>query len=96
MADDMYDDAADSAVAPSGPEPVADDESVEGEGATALLPKSFFPDEPEPGKVCTIRTVRVHDDQVEVEYVPEGEEEAAEEAPVAPPAAAGPSEPMME
>ncbi len=82
----MYDDATDSAAAPTETPSASPDDATDEEGATALLPKSFFPDPPEVGKHCTIETVRVHDDQVEVKYVPEGEEESGEET--APPEAA--------
>ena len=83
MPDDLYDDA--------GGEPAAAPEKAKDEGAaTALLPKSFFPDAPEVGKTCTIRTTKVFDDQVQVEYV-HSEEAPPEEEDMGPPA-----EPMTE
>ena len=86
MAEDLYSDGAPEAAAP--PEAEAPETDSEG-AATALLPKSFFPDgNPEPGKVCTVRVARVMDDQVEVVYEPESapaeevvEEEVQAEAP---------------
>ena len=36
--------------------------------ATALLPLTFFPEKPEPGKVCSIRVEKVYNDQASVSY----------------------------
>lgn len=36
---------------------------------TELLPIGFFPETPEPGKVCKIRVEEVYDDQASVSYV---------------------------
>lgn len=68
------------------------------ESPTALLPYNAFGDKtPEPGDVCSFRVVNVYDDQVEVEYVPHGEEGGEgeeyapppEEAAIAPPPGQG-------
>ena len=77
-----YDDATDSAVAPTETPPDSSPEdATEEEGATALLPKSFFPEEPQPGGSYSVKVVRVHDDQVECTLEPEAKEEQAEAAP---------------
>ena len=81
----MYSDA--------GGEPaVAPEKEKDAEGATALLPKSFFPDPPEVGKTCTIRTTKVFDDQVQVEYVHSEEAPAEEEEDMG----TAPEEPMSD
>ena len=86
MAEDLYTDG------PPASEPTdngAEAEAATDEAQTALLPTSFFPGTPEPGKECTVRVARVHDDQVEVEYVHSDEGAELPEAPAeaAPPAA---------
>ena len=46
-----------------------------GMGETTLMPKSMFGDKDlTPGNECTIKIVKVHGDEVEVAYVPHGEE----------------------
>lgn len=53
---------------------------------TALLPIDFFEGKDlEPGTECKIRITKVHDDQVEAEYVPHTEEAELGEEPVAMP-----------
>lgn len=75
MAEDLYSD--DPAAAGAPPEEAAASEDV----STALLPKAFFPGgDPEPGKECVVRVMRVLDDQVEVEY--STHEEDVPEAPM--------------
>ncbi len=56
------------------PEPDESD-SEESSEETALLPKSFFPDEPEVGKVCKVEVVHVYEDEVEVKYSTEDKDE---------------------
>lgn len=86
MAQDYYsDDGAEtmeSVPEGSGKEP-------QGDESTALLPISFFPDDPQPGKKCSVRVVRVHDDQVEVEYDHDEETESEPGPEDYPPAPAG-------
>lgn len=88
--EDMYSDMPET-VAP--PEPEVPEETVPeeapvepedtGEDRTALLPKaSFMGKDLKPGTRCEFEIVRVHDDEVEVKYVPH--EESAEAAPAAP------------
>lgn len=83
MAKDYYSDGEESAAGDTPP--------PKNETPTALLPKSFFPDgDPQPGKTCEVRVARVHDDQVEVEYIgAEKEEEPPMEAEVPDGAATG-------
>lgn len=88
MAEDLYSDGPPaSEPTDNGEEAAEETESAQ----TALLPTSFFPDQPEPGKECTVRVARVHDDQVEVEYVhsPEGGELPEEPVEAPAPAAMG-------
>jgi hypothetical protein len=50
--------------------PSETDNDSETEGETALLSKSIFGDhEPKAGDTCKFKVVRVHEDEVEVEYV---------------------------
>jgi len=60
------------------PDNEAEGEDNQHEGQTALLDKSVFPKEPNPGDICNFRVVKVYEDEVEVEYVPEAEEEKSE------------------
>ncbi len=79
--DDMYDDAG------GGEATAAESSKPDKEGAaTALLPKSFFPEPPEVGKVCKITVTKIFDDQAQVEYVKSEpkEEEVDEEMEAAP------------
>lgn len=81
MAADLYSDTneGDPVESPS----YGGDDSQESEG-TALLPKSFFPEPPKPGKTCSVRVVSVQDDQVEVEYAhDESADDAGEQAEMA-------------
>ncbi len=69
--EDPYADAAGPTGAP---------EEAKGEEATGLLPTAFFMGKTlEPGSVCEVEIVRVHDDQVEVKYVPHTEENETEQ-----------------
>lgn len=73
MPENYYDDSQTSGTAT---EPAADNAQ-----ATSVLPKDFFQGkELEPGTRCEIEIVRVHDQDVEVSYVPHesSEEEASE------------------
>lgn len=56
---------------------------------TALIDKNVFPDPPSPGDICKFRVVRVHDDEVELEYVSETDEEEGSEPPGSPDEAEG-------
>lgn len=38
------------------------------ETETTLVPKSIFPEEPEPGKVCEFEVVHVYEKEVELKY----------------------------
>ena len=79
---DLYGDTGQPADVPAQEE--AGSETYEGP-QTALLPKSFFPDEPSPGKVCRIAVEQVLEDQVSVRYEKSeegtGEQPAVAEAP---------------
>ena len=69
----MYSDSGDSTPSPaaSKPEGSGEDEQKEGDTATALLPKSFFGSKPlEPGTRCEVEIEKVHEDEVQVSYVP--------------------------
>jgi hypothetical protein len=66
MATDLYSDTDEGH--PVASPTYGGDEPTDDSGDTALLPTSFFPDKPAPGKVCSIRVVSVQDDQVEVAY----------------------------
>lgn len=74
---DMYPDMGrmeerDGAMDQGGKKPMRDEEG----GETALLPKSLCPDmEFEPGQELKLKVVHVYDDEVEVEYMKEGEED---------------------
>lgn len=58
-------------------------DSEKPEGETALLSKSMFGGKDvEPGGECTFKVVAVHDDEVEVEYVPHDDEGAEGESPM--------------
>src|SRR6266496_1567872 len=100
-----YDDAA--SAGPAAPAAPADQTSAEAapetdqtdqegsdeEAGTALLPKSFFPAEPEPGQTYSVKIERVHDDQVECSLESNDKEEQSEApAETAPP----PPDAMME
>ena len=50
------------------------------EAVTALLPRDFFPETPEVGKVCKVRVERLLDEQAEVSYVKD-EKKSEPEAP---------------
>ncbi len=87
---DYYSDG-ESAGAATSEAPPAEEPQEDSGGSTALLPKSFFPGgSPQPGKECTVRVVRVQDDQVEVEYSEKGGDE-----PTAPEAAPEPQSDFM-
>ena len=94
--EDLYADAG--PVAPPSetaepPVPDAESAEAEGEGRTAILPKDVFMGKPlEPGTRCEIEIVKVHDGEVEVKYIPHGEEEepVEEEMPIEEEVAAGP------
>lgn len=62
MAEDYYSDAG---AVPGEPVEAPTEEST-GDSKTALIPRSFFLGEPEPGKTFQVTIERVHDDQVEV------------------------------
>ena len=77
MAENYYDDTVtDREPKPSTEQPMSEEggekEEVESEG---LLPISFFPETPKPGKRCMIQVERVYDDQVGVSYVEHASEE---------------------
>ena len=58
-------------------------------GSTSVLPVDFFQGKVlEPGARCEVEVVRVHDDAVEVKYIPHEETEPVAEEPMvsAPPA----------
>jgi hypothetical protein len=79
MAEDSGEDLYSDQGAPPAAAPAENADQAPDEGAqTALLPKSFFPDEPRPGKVCRVRVEQVMDDQVAVSY--EKSEEGGETA----------------
>ena len=50
-------------------------EEQEEEGATGLLPRNLFGDNPQPGTRRTVEIVHVYDDEVEVKPVSGGETE---------------------
>lgn len=72
MAEDYYDDSTDSGMSPkeSKANPKTDDGSE-----SALLPLTFFPEKPEPGKVCKVRVEKLYGDQASVTYLKDDEEE---------------------
>ena len=77
--------------------PPSDNKSAdETDSKTALLPLDICPDAMKPGDELTLKVVRVHDDQYEVEYSsePKGESEELKPEPMAeaPTASAGDSE----
>lgn len=80
---DLYGDTGSPAEVPAEAE--SGEEVSEGP-QTALIPKSFFPDEPTVGKVCKIRVEQVMEDQVSVSY--DKSEPGAEDAEQAAPATA--------
>lgn len=84
MPADYYIDAPETAPPPKP----APDEAAESRGAgkTAVLPKEFFGGAPpEPGTIFSLKVLRVHDTQVEVEDAgAEEEENPEEELPPAP------------
>jgi hypothetical protein len=47
------------------------DRADEMEDQSTLVPKSMFPEEPEPGKKCTFEVVHVYEDEVEIRYAKE-------------------------
>lgn len=71
MADDYMSDGGEFEAAP-------EDEPAESKGTkTTLIPIDFFEGkELEPGTTCEVKIAKVHDDQVEVEYVPHSAEES--------------------
>jgi hypothetical protein len=74
MAEDYMSDGEDFAEAPE-----AEASPASAETRTALIPIDFFEGKDlEPGTECTIRIAKVHDDQVEAEYVPHAAEEEFE------------------
>lgn len=75
MPTDYYDDSAESDSAPSKETKSKGDDG----SATALLPLSFFPEKPEPGKVCSIKVEKIYDDQASVTYVKSDKSESEEE-----------------
>jgi len=91
---DLYSDTPETAVA-AETESEADDsedtaEGDDSEGSTALLPLNFFGRDVKPGDTCEVKVVRVHDNQVEVNYQKKSdaaETEEAEEAPATVPEA---------
>lgn len=64
------------------PEPEAEAQPEAEGGKTAVLPTEFFGGGVKPGDTCTVRVVRVHDNQVEVEYETESSGGEMEEAPM--------------
>lgn len=71
MADDLYEDGDEASPAKSKDEGAA----------TALLPKDFFPETPEVGKICKVRVERLTDEQAVVSYVKDEKKSEPEEAP---------------
>lgn len=70
MAEDYMSDGGEAATAPEA-------ENAESTTKTTLIPIDFFEGKDlEPGTECKIRITKVHDDQVEAEYVPHREEES--------------------
>lgn len=69
MADDYMSDGGEFEAAPEA-------EPAEPKGTkTTLIPIDFFEGKNlEPGTTCEVKIAKVHDDQVEVEYVPHAEE----------------------
>ena len=90
---DLYSDSGPTTTAEVPAEAETSAEVSEGP-ETALLPKSFFPDEPAVGKVCQVRVEQVMEDQVSVSY---NKSESGYEEGGAPPAeaAAAPDEEMQ-
>ena len=91
--EDLYSDTP-TTVAPPAPEEAVDEapaaeempeeakEDAKGEDRTALLPKAVFAGKDiEPGTRCEVEVVRVHDDEVEVKYVPHKSSSAPAKAP---------------
>lgn len=94
-ADYYSDEEASTAAPPAGPADEARD-PADNPGSTAILPKEFFGGSPpEPGSTITLKVLRVHDTQVEVEQADEAEEESAEGEEAPPPAPAPESDPEM-
>lgn len=84
MASDLYSDSSEGEPMQSPTYGSEGGKEKDEGGGTALLPKAFFPEPPEPGKKCSIRVVSVEDDQVEVEYDhEESPEDATEQAEMA-------------
>lgn len=78
MGDEGGEDAGSSEGMKGNAETGADD------SPSATINKSVFPSPPEPGDVCKFRVLRVHDDEVELQYVEEHEgEEGMEDNPQA-------------
>lgn len=67
---DLYDDSPESAAE-------GEPQSESGDSSTSILPKQFFQGKDlQPGGRCEVEIKRVHDDSVEVAYVPESSTEA--------------------
>jgi hypothetical protein len=78
MPTDYYDDSSDSESSPATKRTAKTADAA----ATALLPLDFFPEKPEPGKVCSMKVEKVYGDQASVSYVKqdvESEDEDEEE-----------------
>jgi hypothetical protein len=79
--DDMPENTGEDLYSDSFPTKESGEEAGEGESRAELLPKSFFPEEPKPGKVCKIRVDSVMEDQVAVSYVSSDKDGETREAP---------------
>lgn len=79
MAEDYYN-AADEADSSQAPDKAREDESSDNLQETALIPKSALGDKAvEVGKECKFKVVSIHDDEVEIEYVPHKDKEDKKE-----------------
>lgn len=77
--EDFYSDSTPNASSDAQPKQEGEEKE---DGHTEILPKSICPEQMKPGDEFKLKVVRVHDDQYEVEYVPE--QGAETEAPSAP------------
>lgn len=66
-------DAPDTAEAGSAESKGADDQKPATE--SAVINKSVFPAVPEPGDVCKFKVLHVYEEEVELEYLKEGDKE---------------------
>ena len=75
QADDLYDTNPNENSGESKPKP------EEGEGQTALIPKSLIPGDVQPGEEIVLVVKAVHEQEIEVGYAPEKKGGAAGSPP---------------